>query len=962
VKIVITIFIVFVYLSKTSLAQDPIAFQITTEEGLPNQTIYSVVQDQKGFIWLGTDAGLYRYDGVRYKEYKSPYQKSRSVTGLTLAQNGRLYMYNFNGQIFYIEKDSLFFLSSWNNGIISNICTDTVNQLWVAHDRGIVVLNNKTNKWTNYSTNCDNNNSGFTHSCFIEKDNTLWCIGSQGLVAIKNNRKTFFSVKWKEGKVSGEYQLAYNSKDKFVFSRVGGEIFKLVNGHIKSFYSKNLNPLLQDKKITRAEEDADGRIWIFTFSGIVIYDIKKDISEIYYGDKCFSSGICDNENTYWLATLDDGLLRIPEINHKIWQVKDSKNNNIKISKLKCSDKHIAFSSSNGIVGTLDFKSNLSQLISLDTKLDIQSLALTESKKDVLFSIQNSIYKTNQKSYTEVIKSFPPTKDLLQIGNHYIIATSRGAYWINGNDIKQSQTLNGLWCRSVVVNKEKNKLYIATNKGIDIFYKNNINWIKINTLLKDVQITSLHVSETNDVYSLSYNGSIHQIEKDKETKLLVTLPEYINAHQIIVKKNKLYGATNKGLYVFNLKGQLLQIVNRLSGLASDNINALDIDSNYIWLASSKGIEQIPLTLNEKTSLSKIYLNSISINNILQEFDEHLSLKYKQGFSVKLEAVSLSSENQFQYAYRLNKANWLYLPATISDINIPPLNSGAFKLDIKLVNHLGNDSLNTITIKGYVAPPFWQTWWFYILIGCVFVFIATIVFKNRIKRLERKQAKELERIHIEHQLKLSQETALRAQMNPHFIFNVLNSIKSYIYENDKKKAASYLQRFSDLVRKILEQSSMSWVKLDEEIELLKLYIELESMLFIDEFHYSIQIDDSIDISHTSLPSLILQPFIENAFKHGLRHKNGEKNLEIAFAMDEANSTLIVTISDNGIGRDQSKLINDNNSKKHQSFSTEAINKVKTLNQNQSGIIAIDYVDLFNNYQSIGTSVVIKIKSND
>jgi LytS/YehU family sensor histidine kinase len=231
------------------------------------------------------------------------------------------------------------------------------------------------------------------------------------------------------------------------------------------------------------------------------------------------------------------------------------------------------------------------------------------------------------------------------------------------------------------------------------------------------------------------------------------------------------------------------------------------------------------------------------------------------------------------------------------------------------------------------------------------------------MERKQIKELERVNLQHQLKLSKETALRAQMNPHFIFNVLNSIKSYIYENDKKKAVSYLQNFSDLVRKILEQSSMSWVKLDEEIELLKLYIELESMLFVNEFKCTVEVDEKIDMSHTSLPSLILQPFIENAFKHGLRHKLGDKKIDIIFSLDETTTILNVVITDNGIGRNQSKIINDSNTKKHQSFSTEAINTLKALNQNQPGIIAIDYLDLYNsNHDSIGTSVVIKIKSND
>src|SRR5690606_16137114 len=121
-----------------------------------------------------------------------------------------------------------------------------------------------------------------------------------------------------------------------------------------------------------------------------------------------------------------------------------------------------------------------------------------------------------------------------------------------------------------------------------------------------------------------------------------------------------------------------------------------------------------------------------------------------------------------------------------------------------------------------------------------------------------------------LRLTQQSALKAQMNPHFIFNVLNSIKGYIYENDKKNAALYLSRFSELIRKILEQSSVSNIKLSEEIETLKLYIELEAMLLDNSFSCSISIAPNINPENLYIPAMLIQPLVENALKHGLRHK--------------------------------------------------------------------------------------------
>jgi ligand-binding sensor domain-containing protein len=945
-------------------AQNPVAFQITSEEGLPSQTIYSAVQDKKGFIWIGTDAGLYRYDGIRYYEYKHPLQKSRSLTGLEKAMDGKIYMYNFNGQIFFIENDSLKLLHAWDKGSVSNICTDNSNNLWVCYKEGVAKLSIKTNTWANFASTIKYPTGNYTNSCFVDNDNVFWCLSPKGLIRIKKDIETCYPLNWHEKKVSGEYQLTFYSQQKFIFSQVDGEIFHLVAGNLKSFYSKNLNPLLKDKKITRVEEDHQNRIWIYTYSGIILYDIKHDTSELLYEDKAFSCGIQDDENSYWLSTLHDGLLRIPELSNKLWIIKDDANGNTKINKVVCAKSSVFFASVNGKIGELTLNDNSINTFSLATKSDIQSLALAEDKQSIFFGIQSSVYTFKQNKAKIISEKLPPAKDILQIGNSYVIATSKGVFYYSPIENLKIEVLNKKWTRSIAFDKTNSRLYLATNSGIDIYNYQNQHWKYKGTQLDSLQIISLSLSSKNKIHALSFNGNIYELSSGQTAIHLTSVDKAIVGYQIKENDDCLFLATNKGLWIYNLQNKKTKLINRLSGLASNTIDGLDIDSEYIWLATSKGIQQIPLHTNNKITSSKIYLKNISVNNSIVNYKKPLNLNYKDELKIELNAVALSSENQFQYAYRLDTINsWIFLPAEINQIELPVLSSGPFNLEIKLVDHLGKDSINSVLINGTVNPPFWQRWWFYLMIGITCILLALIIFKQRVKVIHKKQLKELERINLEHQLKLSQETALRAQMNPHFIFNVLNSIKSYIYDNDKKKAASYLQRFSDLVRKILEQSSMSWVKLDEEIELLKLYIELESMLFIDEFQYSIQINDNIDTSHTALPSLILQPFIENAFKHGLRHKLGEKKLDILFAMDTTNTVLNVKITDNGIGRSQSKIINDSNYKKHQSFSTEAINKVTVLNQNQPGIIAIDYLDLYNsNHDSIGTSVVIKIKSND
>ena len=197
-----------------------------------------------------------------------------------------------------------------------------------------------------------------------------------------------------------------------------------------------------------------------------------------------------------------------------------------------------------------------------------------------------------------------------------------------------------------------------------------------------------------------------------------------------------------------------------------------------------------------------------------------------------------------------------------------------------------------------------------------------------------------------------------MNPHFIFNVLNSIKSYIYKNDKVKAASYLSDFSDLIRGILNMTNTQYVTLSEELAFLKIYVELEGMMLNDDFEFTVEIEDDLDLEHIELPSLLLQPFVENAFKHGLHHKAGKKNLLLSICKIE--NGVQIEITDNGVGREASKQINADRSALHQSFATSATEKrIELINREGRVHVNFAILDLEN---EAGTKVKIEIISTE
>jgi sensor histidine kinase YesM len=202
--------------------------------------------------------------------------------------------------------------------------------------------------------------------------------------------------------------------------------------------------------------------------------------------------------------------------------------------------------------------------------------------------------------------------------------------------------------------------------------------------------------------------------------------------------------------------------------------------------------------------------------------------------------------------------------------------------------------------------------------------------------------------------SELKAIKAQMNPHFIFNALNSIQEMFFIGDKRLANEHLGKFSQLTREILKASGKQFISLAEEIDMLTKYLELEGLRFESEFSFAIQLNDEDAADDIQLPPMLIQPYVENAIRHGLLHKQGEKRIDIQFVFDEAQKQLSCVIEDNGVGREASTEINKKRKQLHESFSTSAnAKRLDLLNQNRDEKIGVTYEDL-----KAGTKVTILI----
>jgi hypothetical protein len=647
-----------------------------------------------------------------------------------------------------------------------------------------------------------------------------------------------------------------------------------------------------------------------------------------------------------------------------WQLLNEKGSVEQFSHLCMNNENVYLGGANGFIAYMNLQSGRLEKFYHEPLSDIGAMYFDAVDNCLYFNKISSIYKFKKGAFQLVNKNARPIKSMLRVQNGYFFLSSQGLFYTKSihEPLEKSNMIDFDWYRDICSSPFSSSIFVASNSGLKELYPVGNTYKARKDYLSGKQIISISSDPLKKViYAYSFDGGVYSIDKYNRIKKITQLGNNIRVTQIRCHAHQLFMASNKGILVLDPETKKQILFDRFSGLSSNNIRSL-VFYGDTCLAAGENIQKIPLSLFKLQKVkSSIILRKILINGESITQKNLIEINYNDKLTLFADGISYRSNGDFQFAYRIKElnSNWIKVPGGVEKIDFASLPTGYITIELKLIDHEGIDSANIISYNLYVCPPFWQRWWFYILLTLTTLLLALIVFKIRLKVIQRKQSQELLRLKLENELRLTQQNALKAQMNPHFLFNVLNSIKGYIYENDKKNASRYLSDFSSLVRKVLELSSVTDVPLEQEIETLKLYIELESMLLQSDFSYAVLVDEDVDISGVQIPTLLLQPYVENAFKHGLRHKTGSKKLLIKISINNAKDVLTIDITDDGIGRAASELINNQNGFKHKSFALSAIEKrIQLLNFEKRDLVGVEIIDNFEKGQPTGTSIIIRI----
>jgi len=353
---------------------------------------------------------------------------------------------------------------------------------------------------------------------------------------------------------------------------------------------------------------------------------------------------------------------------------------------------------------------------------------------------------------------------------------------------------------------------------------------------------------------------------------------------------------------------------------------------------------------KKSNLELYLKWGGFNTSLYS---NYTLEHNQNnIRIFFNAISCKNQKDIKYKYRMNGIDQSWVYSEINQASYPILPYGDYLFEAKAINKEGNETKESIKIEFEIIPPFWHTWWFRLIafslvgLGIYFFIKYRIAQINKNTRLKEQVDREMSELKLQ---------TLHAQMNPHFIFNSMNAIQNFISSNQQQLALNYLSKLSRLIRTIFEFSKRQTITLEEEIEFLKNYINLEEMRFTGKAKGIIEVDEKIDFDDIEITPMLIQPIVENSFKHGLFHKNDNGWVKINFTKTKKGLKIIV--EDNGIGRAATKLIQNNKlTENHKSSGLDITReRLKTLKNVLIESSSLDIVDLFNdNNEAIGTKV--------
>lgn len=935
-------------------AQDYVYRHISLEDGLPSSYVTSLMQDNDAYLWIATDQGVVRFDGVEMELFGVENGLSDNyVLGLFEDNRKRIWCYSLSGLSYYEAGKMNRY--AYNDKIVEALRYDQIRAIYVDEN---------TNIWI------DTDHNAFQINSSGELKNVFTGTLDEGVLEIKNITETFQvsrrkarvfdRVVWDNTKEKIHYQLknqAINiASDGGLHISAVNDGSLLVNGGVhwlKLNADHTKDQLITNEEMTSAAYQYGNHVWI-GFKNIGAYRNLKTSPEQFLEGKSVSAIIEDHEGGRWFATMGDGLYYMPSESFRNYDAANHFGKG-KITGITNTESDLWLGMENGGLYRINDK-GLEKWLQLE---EIRCLA-SDTNHHIWIAAYYSTFELSEKGSLLNEYFISPSYFVIGQNNSVFYVKDNKIYHRNGDNVRIDTIPEATFRKVSTFWENEKELWLGTQKALwrwDYTEKILQNVTKEQPLLKS-RINGIAPIGEGKICFATYGAGLLVFDGENwehYTKEDGLASDFCNG--LYVQNDVLWIPTTSGLskLVYNATQENeLQISNYgiNNGLAFNDPKDLRIIDDKLWVINNRSITVGDLkSIKPNTVKPPVHIKSLSVNGELVNTNDDLKLDYDQNQLVfNFVGLSYKSAGALSYEFRLKNADSDWMKTSTNEVRYSGLSHGTYEFQVRAKNTDGYWSETPASLRFEIACPIWKTWWFRIFFLIVILAVVRYLFRRRLKIIEEKNV-------LTQQSLASEQKALRTQITPHFMFNALNSIQWLIANNDKFAAIESTARFARLMRNVLENSMNAELSLTKEMETLEMYLKLEGLRFKGKFSYQLEADSAVDIEHECVPPMMIQPFIENAIWHGIMKKvPQEGNVHIYFYYE--GDYLVVKVEDDGVGRKRAQEMEAENQSERKSFGISIIEeRLKILNQQRQKQMRISIEDLYDDTGvASGTRVLI------